>query len=158
AKIVGQEGAAAFRLALWTAEELAPFAGADKSLAELRSASAIWTELLPKLMEIGGRMSKENDRIGKIGDALSEPAGESAAATAARGAVSAYGALSGGYNNDAVRAAGDAAEAAARTFTGKQLADYLVALDDRILLEELSAQMLAKGTTASGGNVSAPEI
>jgi len=148
AKIIGQEGPAAFRIALWSAKQTKPAkteaAAFKKSLAELDRADALYRELLPQLMQKGGRMGKANDKVGKTADALKEPKGESAPLVAARAAVIAFDCLSGGYNERAVKASGDAVEATVRALSGAAQKNYLRDLDDLILIEEMAAMMLEK--------------
>jgi hypothetical protein len=149
AKIVGQEGPASFRLALWMTEQIvgkAPkseIAGVRKTIVELLAASDLFDELLPKLMQIGGRMGASVDKLSRAGNKIKNPKGTSAPVLAAIEAIRAFSSIPGGYNNDAVRAATVAAQQAMRVVAKPRT--FLSELDDRILAEELRAVMLAKG-------------
>jgi hypothetical protein len=150
AKIIGQEGPSAFRIALWSAQHIFDLVPKSEktaltlSLAQLVAADVLYVELLPELMKKGGRMGKTYERIDKAADALKDPEGESPPIVAARAAVQAYACLPGGYNERAVKAAGDAVEVVVRALAGAAVREYLAELDDRILIEEMDAAMLDK--------------
>ena len=150
AKIVGQEAAAAFRIATWCAALIRAQVrdderkGLEVTLKGLEEARGFYEQLLPELMKPGGRMGATYRKLDELSHKLHEPVGNSPAIVAARYALLAFRHVPGGYSARAVQCAGDASDIVCAQLAGDKRRDYLRALDDLILVEEFNAVLLLR--------------
>ncbi len=152
AKIVGNEGPAAFKLALWSAHEISSLvpkaerAWLAHALARLDEVDALRDRLVATLADKQIRMGVGYDQLSKAAGSLPESAGDSQPIVAACAAGAAFRSLPGGYNERATGFAGDAICAAVRALVAhdRDVAGYLTELDRRILVAEVTAVAKAR--------------
>jgi hypothetical protein len=150
AKIVGQEAPAAFRIALWCASLIRTQVhddergGLEATLTGLNRARVLYDEVLPDLIKPRGRTVANYRKLHEFAYTLREPVGNSPAVIAARYALLAFRHVPGAHTVRAVQYAGDASDIVCAQLAGDQRRDYLRALDDVILGEELAAVLLRR--------------
>jgi predicted DNA-binding WGR domain protein len=156
AKILSAEGPAAFRLSLWAAEQVAPLvpkkekAALDGELERLRGANATYDEITATHSDTERRMYSGYEKLREVSKNLYQQMieGDSLAVACARGCNETFRDIPGGYSQRALSDAGvaivSAVQALAEGRGDDAVTDFLVALDERVMIEEFNATCLAK--------------